>query len=204
MFTGIITDIGVVRDISGDSQRRVVITTTYATDHIALGASIACAGACLTVVDKGSDKGSGDWFAVDVSQETLNRTTLGNWQQGTRVNLERALCAGDELGGHFVTGHIDGIAHIRNIENAGDCKVLTIEVPETLKGCIAGKGSVALDGVSLTVNTVSDNTFTVNLIPHTLQHTTFQDRKPGDTLNLEVDLIARYLQRLLQTMPMKS
>ena len=193
MFTGIVTHVGRVRaiaDAPGDG-RRLEIGTAYDTDAIALGASIACSGPCLTVVDKGPE-----WFAVDVSRETADRTTLGDWREGTRVNLERALSLGDELGGHLVTGHIDGVAAIEGAEPEGESLRLTIRCPAELSRFVASKGSVALDGVSLTVNEVAGDAFGINLIPHTLAETTFVDCAAGRRLNLEVDLIARYLARL--------
>ena len=193
MFTGIVTDVGLVREIADAPAggHRLAIETAYDTDTIALGASIACSGPCLTVVDKGPG-----WFAVDVSRETADRTTLGDWREGTGVNLERALCLGDELGGHLVTGHIDGVAVLEGAEPEGDSLRLTIRCPTELSRFVASKGSVALDGVSLTVNEVAGDVFGINLIPHTLEQTTFRDCAAGRRLNLEVDLIARYLARL--------
>lgn len=193
MFTGIVTDVGQVREIADapGGGHRLAIETAYDTDSIALGASIACSGPCLTVVDKGPG-----WFAVDVSRETADCTTLGDWRKGTRVNLERALCLGDELGGHLVTGHIDGVGVIESAEPEGDSLRLTIRCPAELSLFVASKGSVALDGVSLTVNEVDGDVFGINLIPHTLEQTTFRDCVAGRRLNLEVDLIARYLARL--------
>ena len=193
MFTGIVTDVGQVREIADapGGGHRLAIETAYDTGTISLGASIACSGPCLTVVDKGPG-----WFAVDVSRETADCTTLGNWRKGTGVNLERALCLGDELGGHLVTGHIDGVAVIEGAEPEGDSLRLTIRCPAELSRFVASKGSVALDGVSLTVNEVAGDAFGINLIPHTLEQTTFADCAAGRRLNLEVDLIARYLARL--------
>ena len=193
MFTGIVTDVGQVREISDapGGGHRLAIETGYDTGTVALGASIACSGPCLTVVDKGPE-----WFAVDVSRETADRTTLGDWRAGTRVNLERALALGDELGGHLVTGHIDGVAVLEGAEPEGDSLRLTISCPPELSRFVASKGSVALDGVSLTVNEVAGDVFGINLIPHTLAETTFGDCAAGRRLNLEVDMIARYLARL--------
>ena len=193
MFTGIVTDVGQVREIADapGGGHRLEIQTAYDTGTVALGASIACSGPCLTVVDKGPG-----WFAVDVSRETADRTTLGDWREGTGVNLERALALGDELGGHLVSGHIDGVALIEVAEPEGDSLRLSIRCPAELSRFVASKGSVALDGVSLTVNEVAGDVFGINLIPHTLEQTTFRDCVAGRRLNLEVDLIARYLARL--------
>ena len=193
MFSGIVTDVGRVRSVAeaAGGGLRLEIGTAYDTDTIALGTSIACSGPCLTVVDKGAG-----WFAVDVSRETADRTTLGDWREGSGVNLERALALGDELGGHLVTGHIDGVAVVEAAEPEGESLRLTIRCPADLARFVASKGSVALDGVSLTVNEVAGDTFGINLIPHTLAQTTFQGCAAGRRLNLEVDLIARYLARL--------
>ena len=193
MFSGIVTDVGRVRAVAeaGGGGRRLEIATAYDTGGIALGASIACSGPCLTVVEKGPG-----WFAVDVSGETASRTTLGDWRAGTRVNLERALSLGDEIGGHLVTGHIDGVGPVEGTEPEGDSLRLTVRCPAPLSRFVASKGSIALDGVSLTVNEVEGDVFGVNLIPHTLACTTFEASASGRRLNLEVDLIARYLARL--------
>jgi riboflavin synthase len=193
MFTGIITDVGVVRRVERRGDLRLVIATDYDTSGIDLGASIACSGACLTVVDKTPDS-----FAVDVSAESVSKTTIGGWDIGTRVNLERALALGTELGGHLVTGHVDGLATLEAIEPDGDSRRLTIRVPAPLARYVASKGSVALDGISLTVNEVSGDRFGVNIIPHTWENTTLADRRTGDALHMEVDLIARYVARLLE------
>ena len=192
MFSGIVTDVGRVRAIADAPAGglRLEIATAYDTGTIALGASIACSGPCLTVVDKGAG-----WFAVDVSRETADRTNLGDWREGSGVNLERALALGDELGGHLVTGHIDGVAVVEAAEPEGESLRLTMRCPADLARFVASKGSVALDGVSLTVNEVAGDTFGINLIPHTLAQTTFRDCAAGRRLNLEVDLIARYLAR---------
>lgn len=198
MFTGIITDIGTVRKIEPGTDTRIEIETGFDVADIDIGASIACSGPCLTVVFKGRDGGK-DWFAVDVSAETLARTTLGRWIPGRRVNLERALRLGDELGGHMVSGHVDGIATLRARVPVGaaDGSVLfTFQIPPELSRFIAEKGSVALDGVSLTVNDVEGERFSVNVIPHTLENTTLGDAKEGTEVNFEVDMIARYLNRL--------
>jgi riboflavin synthase len=195
MFTGIITDIGTVRSVEQRSDLRLTIGTSYNLAGIDLGASIACSGACLTVVDKGDD-----WFAVDVSQETIARTAPGLWTEGGRVNLERSLRVGDELGGHIVTGHIDSVATVTRVDDVGGSLAVTVEAPRALGAAIAPKGSIALDGVSLTVNDVADaetiTRFTVNLIPHTANHTTLGAIEAGRQLNLEIDVLARYLQRM--------
>ncbi len=192
MFTGIITDLGRVRSITSGRGKdtRLVVETRYDTAEIALGASIACSGACLTVVEKAPG-----WFAVDVSAETLSRTSLGTWRAGTKVNLERALRMGDELGGHLVLGHVDGVARLVSTTPEGESLRLVIEAPAPLGRFIAEKGSVALDGVSLTVNEVGPASFGVNIIPHTQRETSLGGLKPGDTLNLEIDLLARYVAR---------
>lgn len=194
MFSGIVTDVGHVRAVEGAAAggMQLEIGTAYDTDGIVLGASIACSGPCLTVVDKGPG-----WFAVDVSGETASCTTLGDWRAGTRINLERALSLGDEIGGHLVTGHIDGVGLVEEAEPEGDSLRLSVRCPAELARFVAPKGSVALDGVSLTVNEVEGAVFGINLILHTLAQTTLDDCTAGRRLNLEVDLIARYLARLL-------
>ncbi|RIK92794.1 MAG: riboflavin synthase [Proteobacteria bacterium] len=197
MFTGIITDVGAVRAI--DNKRgdtRLVIATHYDTASIEIGASIACSGACLTVVDIGED-----WFAVDVSAETLSRTCLGDWRPGAPVNLERALKVGDELGGHIVTGHVDGLGEVVAIVPDGDSRRFTFAIPKALAPYLAAKGSVAINGVSLTVNEVEDKAdgsaaFGVNIIPHTQEHSTFGSAKVGERVNIEIDILARYVARL--------
>jgi riboflavin synthase len=194
MFTGIITDIGRVRSVEQRGDTRFVIDTSFAMDDVAIGASIACGGACLTVVEKTADS-----FAVDVSAETLSKTTLGAWRAGTPINLERSLTLGSEIGGHLVTGHVDGLATLVSVERDGDSHRLVVDAPEGIEGFVARKGSVALDGVSLTVNAVEGRRFELNLIPHTWDHTTFRDRRAGDKLNMEVDLLARYVARLAET-----
>jgi riboflavin synthase len=194
MFTGIITSLGTLRSRTRQPQAdtRFVIDTDYPTDSITLGASIACSGACMTVVEKGEG-----WFAVDVSDESLRCTHMDSWEQGRKINLERSLKMGDELGGHIVTGHVDGLAVIRQITSVEGSHCLTLEAPKDLAPFIAAKGSVTLDGVSLTVNTVEDTRFTLNLIPHTWQHTTFHLNKEGDRVHLEIDILARYVARML-------
>lgn len=199
MFTGIVTDIGEVVSVeSRGALRRLRIACGYAAESIALGASIACNGACLTVVVVESAEGR-TIFDVDVGAETLRLTTAGAWRAGTRINLERALKIGDELGGHIVTGHVDGFSTILSREDFDGMTRFWIETPQALARFVAQKGSVALDGVSLTVNAVEGNRFSILLIPHTLAMTTFGDRKIGDALNLEVDLMARYAARLSET-----
>ena len=197
MFTGIITDLGIVRSAEHRGDLRLTISCAYDMESVALGASIACSGACLTVVDKGPG-----WFAVDVSAETLSKTASGLWQKGANLNLERALRLGDELGGHLVTGHVDGLGTILAAEPQGDSTRLTVAVPRELGAALAPKGSVTLDGVSLTVNEVHDEgeetRFTINLIPHTAQHTTLGQLAPGRQLNVEIDVLARYLQRMIE------
>jgi riboflavin synthase len=192
MFTGIITDVGRVREIVPGGDTRFVIETTYDTGEIALGASIACAGVCLTVVDRAPGR-----FAVDVSAETLSRSTLADWRKGTRINLERPLRLGDEFGGHVVSGHVDAVARIVRRRPEGDSVRFTIELPEAYARAVAPKGSVALDGVSLTVNEIDGNRFGVNIIPHTQAQTTFGDAVEGQRLNFEMDVLARYVARLL-------
>jgi riboflavin synthase len=195
MFTGIITDIGTVRSAEQRGDLRLVIGCTYAMDSVAIGASIACSGCCLTVVEKGPD-----WFAVDLSAETVSRTAAGAWAAGARLNLERALKVGDELGGHIVTGHVDGIGEVSRITQEGDSHRVSIRVPADLAPHIATKGSITVDGVSLTVNEVSDaggvTTFGLNLIPHTFAVTTLGALREGQPVNLEIDVLARYLARM--------
>ena len=196
MFTGIVDDVGeVVAREPLDAGLQLRIATGYAPESIALGASIACSGPCLTVVERGTVAGRG-FFDVQASTETLARTTLGDWAIGRRVNLERALKLGDELGGHMVTGHIDGVATILDRRDESDMARFAFEAPEALARYIAEKGSVCLDGTSLTVNGVARARFEVMIIPHTLGVTTWGERRPGDRVNLEVDLFARYLERL--------
>lgn len=195
MFTGIITDIGTVRAVEMRGDMRARIGCHYDMSGVALGASIACEGICLTVVAKGDD-----WFEVDISAETLSKTAIGadGWHDGRRLNLERALRVGDELGGHIVSGHVDGVARIIDAVDEGDSLRLTFEAPAALARFIASKGSVALNGTSLTVNEVQDKRFGVNLIPHTRQVTTWGDAAQGDAVNLEIDTLARYVARLAE------
>jgi len=194
MFTGITTDLGQVRRIDRAADARFVFETAYDPDTIAIGASISCSGACLTVVEK--EPGC---FAADVSGETLSKTTLGGWQAGTPVNFERALRLGDELGGHMVSGHVDAVAAVRERSGEGGSIRLTVAAPRALMRFIAPKGSVVLDGVSLTVNEVEDSRFTVNIVPHTARVTTLGACQDGTRVNLEIDMLARYVQRLLAT-----
>lgn len=192
MFTGIVTDIGRVRTVSADAgDRRFEIETRFDMDGVAIGASIACAGACLTVVEKGAG-----WFAVDVSGETLSRTTLGDWGAGTSINLERSLKVGDELGGHVVLGHVDGVGAVSARRPEGDSLRLEFDAPADLARFIAEKGSITIDGVSLTVNSVEGRRFGVNIIPHTQGETTLGALKTGACVNLEIDVLARYVARL--------
>jgi riboflavin synthase len=191
MFTGIITDLGEVREIRRQGDMRLTIGTSYPVSEIALGASIAHNGVCLTVIDTGPDH-----YAIQASDETLSKTTLGSWQIGRRINLERALRMGDELGGHLVSGHVDAIARLVGRHTENESWRLTFSMPETLAPFIAPKGSVALDGVSLTVNEVEGVTFGVNIIPHTQTHTTLGSLSPGDPVNMEIDMLARYVARL--------
>ena len=194
MFTGLITDVG---ELIGREDGRFAIRCGYDPDDIAPGASIACDGACLTVVTVRAD-GAGAAFTVDVSNETLSKTTLGAWQVGRRINLERPLRAGEELGGHIVAGHVDGVARIADIRADGESRRVVIDLPQHLAPYVAPKGSVALDGTSLTVNEVSGARFGINLIPVTLTQTTWGRKKPGDEVNVEIDLLARYVARIME------
>ena len=200
MFTGITTDRGEVLSVEarGEGLQRLKIACHYPRASIALGASIACSGVCLTVVATG-EEGGRTWFVVDTAAETLNVTTAGRWQRGTRLNLERALKIGDELGGHLVAGHVDGIAQVATRDALTDMARLTLRAPLPLLRFVPPKGSVVLDGVSLTVNEVKDDTFSVLIIPHTLEVTTFGAIKAGEAVNLEVDMMARYVARLMET-----
>jgi riboflavin synthase len=200
MFTGITTDVGEVLAVEPKAEglRRLKIASTYPRASIALGASIAHSGVCMTVVETG-EAGGRTWYAVDAAAETLRLTTTGTWKPGTRLNLERALKVGDELGGHIVAGHVDGVAELASRENLPDMARLTLRAPRELMRFVATKGSVALDGVSLTVNEVTAETFSVLIIPHTLSATTFGGAKTGDRMNLEIDLMARYAARLMET-----
>jgi riboflavin synthase len=199
MFTGIVTDIGEVAAVEprAEGLARLKIACRYDPDTIDIGASIACSGVCLTVVGQGRD-GNRGWFAVDAAAETLRLTTVGGWRRGTRVNLERALRIGDELGGHIVAGHADGLAQVVRREDLTDMARFTFRAPAELARFVAPKGSVALDGVSLTVNEAVEDTFSVLIIPHTLEVTTLAALAVGDTVNLEVDLMARYAARLME------
>ena len=193
MFTGIITDLGTVREVSGQGDVLFRIATSYDTKTIEIGASIAHNGICLTVIELGPD-----WYGIQASAETLNLTTMGGWEPGRRINLERALKVGDELGGHIVSGHVDGVATLVEQRQENESVRLTFEAPEKLAKFVAAKGSVALDGVSLTVNEVSGARFGVNIIPHTQAVTTFGGYLAGDRVNLEIDMLARYVARLIE------
>jgi len=195
MFTGIVTDIGEVRAVEMRGDKRFVIACAYPATSIAMGASIACSGICLTVTDKGSDA-NGHWFAVDASAETCSLTTAAGWETGTKLNLERALKVGDELGGHIVTGHVDGVGHLLESHQDGDSWRYSFEAPPALAQFIATKGSITIDGVSLTVNEVDGNRFGINLIPHTQAETTLGGLAAGHAVNLEIDVLARYVARL--------
>jgi riboflavin synthase len=192
MFTGIITHIGTIKSTQkGNGDLRLEIATDFDLASIAIGASIACSGACMTVVQKGDG-----YFAIDVSDESVSKTTIGQWQVGTKINLERSLKLGDELGGHLVSGHVDGLAEVMSIKEIGGSREIVFAAPDDLKLFIAAKGSVALDGVSLTVNSVEDNKFSINIIPHTWENTTFNRLQAGSKVNLEIDTLARYVARL--------
>jgi riboflavin synthase len=201
MFTGIITDIGNITSAEKRGDLRLVIACGYDMDGVAIGASIACSGVCLTVVDKADG-----WFAVDASAETVSCTASGMWHEGTRLNLERALKVGDELGGHIVTGHVDGVGRIVSNEQIGDSWKVTVSAPAALASYIAAKGSITVDGVSLTVNEISDQPdgtahFMLNIIPHTAEMTTLNDLLVGREVNLEIDVLARYLKRMKDLRP---
>ena len=193
MFTGIITDIGEVRALERRGDLRARIGTGYDMTQVDLGASIACDGVCLTVVEMGND-----WFEVDISAETVARTNLGGWTEGQRVNLERSLKVGEELGGHIVSGHIDGLARVVSVTDEGDSTRVTLRAPDELARFIAPKGSVALNGTSLTTNEVHGCDFGINFIPHTKEVTTWGDVAEGDDVNLEIDTLARYVARLAE------
>ena len=205
MFTGLISDVGTITERTlTPAGGRFTVRSAYDAATIAIGASICCDGCCLTALEPAAAPGGGSTFKVDVSNESLDRTTLGSWLAGRRINLERSLKAGDELGGHIVSGHIDGVALISVVRQDGDSKRFTFEVSQPLHRMIAPKGSVALDGASLTVNEVADlpgggAAFGVNIIPHTQAVTTWGERKAGERVNLEVDVLARYVARLLET-----
>jgi riboflavin synthase len=200
MFTGIITDVGTLLAVApqgSTGDRRLRIGTAFDMDAVAIGASIACSGCCLTVTAKGRD-GARSWFDADVSGETIAKTTLGDWQVGRRINLERSLKFGDELGGHLVYGHVDGVGRVVAREPEGGSLRLRIETPPDLARFVASKGSIAVDGISLTVNEVEGRVFGVNIIPHTQAETTIGAGAVGDRVNLEADMLARYVARLLQ------
>ena len=199
MFTGIITDIGHIKAVEARGDLRIVIGTAYDTAGLAIGASVACSGVCLTVVAKGVNE-----FSVDVSGETQGCTSAGQWTAGRRLNLERALKVGDELGGHIVTGHVDAVGRIESVASDGDSTRIAISVPKDIAPFVSPKGSICLDGVSLTVNTVADSAdgaeFTINIIPHTASWTTFDTASVGDEINVEIDVLARYLARMKQVL----
>lgn len=195
MFTGIITDTGTVRRLEQKGDLTARIGCGFAPESIDIGASIACDGVCLTVVDRGAEDG-GAWFEVSISAETVSMTNLGTWTEGARINLERALKVGDELGGHIVSGHVDGLAEIVAMTDEGDSTRITFRAPDELAKYVARKGSVALNGTSLTVNEVEGATFGVNFIPHTKEATTWGTVQVGDRVNLEIDTLARYVARL--------
>ena len=199
MFSGIVTGLGEILEVDekSDGLRGLVVGCDYDPDSIAVGASIACSGICLTVVDRGA-RGNRPFFAADAAAETLRLTTAGHWRRGTRINLERSLRLGDEMGGHLISGHVDGIAELVIRDDFLDSASFTLRVPTALSRFIAVKGSVALDGISLTVNTVERDTFSVMIIPHTLHVTTFGALRAGDPVNLEIDTLARYAARLAQ------
>ncbi|WP_412507570.1 riboflavin synthase [Roseovarius sp. SYSU LYC5161] len=196
MFTGIISDIGTVRQLERRGDLRARLETGYPMSGMDIGASVACDGVCLTVVEKGEY-----WFDVDVSAETLSKTNLDQWVEGRPVNLERALRVGDELGGHIVSGHVDGLTEVVAVEDEGDSTRVTLRAPEELARFIAPKGSVALNGTSLTVNDVADRDFGINFIPHTKDVTTWGQVRVGDMVNLEIDTLARYVARLQEMTP---
>ncbi|WP_169544867.1 riboflavin synthase [Sneathiella aquimaris] len=193
MFTGIITDVGEIASIEKSGDTKIKIKTAFDTSDIDIGASIACSGPCLTVVDKGED-----WFAVEASDETLSCTNLNEWEVGTMVNLERALKLGDELGGHVVTGHVDAVIVLKNLEEINDSTKLTLSLPDEYAGFVAAKGSITLNGISLTVNEVGVDFFSVNIISHTKAHTTFRTLKIGQRINFEIDVLARYVARMTE------
>jgi riboflavin synthase len=194
MFTGIITDIGTVRALEKKGDTRIEITTRFDTASINIGASICCSGACMTVIEKRDE-----WFAVEASGETLSKTVIGSWTLDTPVNLERALKAGDEMGGHVVSGHVDGTALVTDVHKEGGSLRVNFKIDDTLKRFIAPKGSVTLNGVSLTVNEVEWDSFGVNLVPHTQVETTLGKLSNGEMINVEIDMLARYVARLLET-----
>ncbi|MGH6943816.1 MAG: riboflavin synthase [Geminicoccaceae bacterium] len=192
MFTGVITDVGAILEVAEQDGRRMTVESRLPLDEIPLGGSIATSGICFTVVDKGEG-----WFTVEASGATLEVTTAGRWRVGDRVNLERSLRIGDEMGGHIVFGHVDAVGEIGALEPAGQSHRLEVRVPERLASLVAVKGSIAVDGISLTVNEAGDDRFAVNLIPHTWRSTNLPERKVGDPVNVEVDMLARYVARQL-------
>ena len=201
MFTGIVTDIGIISSIEQRGDLRVKISCSYDMDSVDMGASISCGGVCLTVVDKGPD-----WFAVDISSETIACTAQGQFAEGSKINLERALKVGDELGGHIVTGHVDGFGEVVSMEETGDSHTVKIKIADELSRYVAAKGSITVDGVSLTVNEVTDDheegtIFTLNIIPHTAKVTTLGELEAGSSVNLEIDVLARYLSRMEMVRP---
>ena len=200
MFTGIITAVGTIREVREQGDLRAIIACPYDPAGMAIGASIACSGVCLTVVERGGEPGDA-WFAVDISGETVSRTARGQWTAGRQLNLEQALKLGDELGGHIVTGHVDAVGHVASREEVGGSLHVKITAPKEIAPYIATKGSITVDGVSLTVNALDDHAdgscdFHLNLIPHTADVTTLGSLRSGDSVNLEIDVLARYLQRL--------
>ena len=198
MFTGIVTDIGEVVRVEKRGDTRFTIATAYAPESIAVGASISCSGCCLTAIEMGRLPYGRGTFVIEASAETLSKTTLRNWKTGTRINLERSLKMGDELGGHIVSGHVDGLGEIISIEPEGDSKRFRFKAPDDIARFIAQKGSVTLDGTSLTVNEVDGNVFGVNMIPHTQAVTTWGHARVGDAVNIEIDMLARYVARLAE------
>ena len=193
MFTGIITDIGTIESIKKDGGLSAIIKTKFNMDSVDIGASIACSGVCLTVVEK-----TANTFSVDISEETVNCTNVGSWKVGTQLNLERAMQLGDEFGGHIVSGHVDGLARLESISQVEASHVMEFSAPDNLAKFIAEKGSITLDGVSLTVNKVNRNKFGINIIPHTFEQTTFSELSVGCKINLEIDMLARYVSRALE------
>ncbi len=198
MFTGIITDVGEVLEVESRGDTRFRIASHYDPDTVEIGASIAHDGCCLTVIDKGRLDDGRMWHDLEASAETLSKTTLGEWESGRKVNLERALKVGDELGGHIVSGHVDGVGEIISIRPEGDSKIFRFRIPEDLARYVAPKGSVALDGTSLTVNAVEGCEFEINIIPHTQQVTTWGAAREGRKINVEIDMLARYVARLAE------
>jgi riboflavin synthase len=199
MFTGIISDIGTVRSVTKKGDTRIEISTAYDVASIDIGASICCSGACMTVIERADD-----WFAIEVSAESLSKTVLGSWTPGAKVNLERSLKAGDEMGGHIVSGHVDGTATLSEMKEQGDSHRLSFKTSDELMRFIAPKGSITLDGVSLTVNEVAADSFGINLIAHTQVETSLGNISSGDTVNVEIDMLARYVARLLEIEQIKD